>query len=154
MDASPYQAPEAVLRPAHDTPAALYKLSGIGLATALAGFTAGGLLLGLNGKRLGRPRAMLHCVGGALLATVTVIALGLLLPDNIPSAALAVPQVLIMLYLTRSLQGTALAAHANAGGPFESNWKAFGISILIIIVLFAVALTGVLILDPGLRAAL
>lgn len=157
MDASPYQAPEAELQPAQSAPAAdtpLYRISGIGLATLLAGFAAGGLLLALNGKRLGRPNAMLHYFGGALLATGAVIAAGLLLPENIPSAVFVVPQILIMVHLARSLQGPALAQHDTAGGRFESNWKAFGISILMIIALFAVILAGMLLFDPALRAEL
>ena len=157
MDASPYQAPEAELQSARGAPAGdalLYRVSGIGVATLLAGFAAGGLLLALNARRLGRPNAMLHYFGGALLATAGVIAMGLLLPENIPSAVFVVPQILIMLHLARSLQGTALAQHEAAGGRFESNWKAFGISILTIIALFAVIIAGMLLFDPALHAEL
>lgn len=149
MENSPYRAPEAELT--REAPATtglrLYRESGVLIATVLGGFAAGGLLLGINGQRLGHPNAMMRYFGGALVATLVVVIAGLMLPESIPSALFIVPQVLGILAVLRHTQGAELTRHADNIGAFESNWKAFGISIVVVIVLFALVMAGLLAWD-------
>lgn len=58
-----------------------------------------------------------------------------------------VPQVLLMLYAVRHFQAGELTNHADNVSALESNWKAFGISLAVVILLFATVMAARLIAD-------
>jgi hypothetical protein len=129
-------------------PYKLYSVGAIVLATFLGTPMAGGAIMALNYKRLGRPTAALHTLGWTTLATAMILAAGMMVPDevHIPSGALVVPQIFVMYYLAKSLQGPLIEAHRRNSGRLASSWGAAGIGILaaIIVVVAIVAVVVVL----------
>jgi hypothetical protein len=156
---NPYQSPTASLdclpepagidgasRPAYK----LYTVRSITLATFLATPIAGGVVMAINYRRLGRDTAAIHAVVWTIVATVTIIVLSMLVPDDahIPDAAYFAPQLFGMYVLAKQLQGHTIDTHRLHGGALASAWGAAGIALLvglvigmiIIGVVFAVAL--------------
>lgn len=153
MDASdPYQAPRAAVEdPPGAADAPLFRISAIGLATVLGSVLAGGWLIAMNYAALGRPAQARKARWFSLLALIAVLALSMLVPEQVPSAVFVVVQVLGTVHLARALQGEAIAARAASGRPMRSNWLAAGIS-LVFLVLLLVLLVGaamLLALWPG-----
>lgn len=77
--------------------------------------------MAINYRRLGKsPMALTSVVLGALV-TGLMIALGSILPTQALSVGIAVGMVVVMMALTRQLQGPALEAHRAAGGKVGSS---------------------------------
>lgn len=140
-DPNPYQSPAASI---DDHPAtshiqgqspADYKLYSVGsvvLATFLGSPVAGGAVMAINYKRVGRSIAALHAVVWTALVTTAIIAVAIILPDdvNIPNAVFFLPQIIAMYYFAKSLQGPVVEAHERLGGSLASAWGAAGIGVL------------------------
>src|SRR5690606_4125770 len=118
----------------------LYKVSAIGIATFFGTILAGGLLLSKNFKRLGKESAARDALIYSVIATVAVTALALLIPEdwNIPSFAFTVPQLVAMMQIARQQQEADIDRHIDNGGALASNWKALGISLLVLLGVMAV----------------
>lgn len=151
MQESPYQPPQAPLATASAAAAPdgvrLYRESGILLATLFCGIAAGALLLGINAQRLGQPGVLWRYLGCGLAATVVVIIASLVLPQAVPALTFNALQLLLIRYVLRRTQGATLAAHADNIGAFESNWKAVGLAVLVLIALWTVVYGGILAYD-------
>jgi len=128
-----YAPPQAALERDDGTASgALYSARSVVLATFLGSLLAGGVLLAVNYRRLGRPGAALRAIIGALFGEAALLALALALPADlhIPNIAFTVAQMFLMSYLAKLLQGEALRTHVASGGPVASGWAAAGIGLL------------------------
>lgn len=90
-----------------------------------------------NLRRLGMPERtrQVWYVGTGLLIGLVVLTL---IPASFPVAPFNIVAVLTMHEYAKQVTGTALADHAAQGGAFSSNWRAFGVSLLFLIVIFAI----------------
>jgi hypothetical protein len=131
----------------------LYSAGSIALATFFGSPVAGGVLMAINYRRLGRLAAAVHAVVWTFLFTAALITVALMLPDDvhIPNSAFVVPQIVAMYFVAASLQGPDVAEHEGRGGLRASAWGAAGIGILVGVVIAAIifgAVFGVLMLSP------
>ncbi|HEY0502956.1 MAG TPA: hypothetical protein VGD42_05605 [Lysobacter sp.] len=139
-DINPYRRPAAVVM-GEPTPlegARLYKVSGIGLATFMGSVLAGGWLIARNYRALGEPDKANRALMYAVLAMLVVTGVALLLPDGVPGIALTVPQILATMHIARQRQGGPIARY-QADARTYSNWRAFGVSLLVVVLLIVVA---------------
>ncbi len=140
-------------QPAHK----LYSLGSIGLATFLASWFAGAVLISRNYSRLGMRRASRISILLAVLSLVPlVIAIFLIeVPQQydpyVPVVFQGI-QIGVISMIAKRLQGEAFSAHEGKGGQFYSNWRAAGIALLlapVVAVLFVVgAFTVSTLLQP------
>ena len=135
-----YDTPNADLTNDLDVNYKLFKITGIGLATFFGTVFAGGILMAINFSRLGREAEAKKALIFSALATLAIIGVSFLIPDdvNIPSVAFTVPQIIIMIQLAKKHQASDIESHVNLGGKTSSNWIAFGISLLVLIPLLFV----------------
>lgn len=123
----------------------LFKLPSVGIATFFGTMIAGGLIMSLNYRRLGDAAKGNQVVGISIAATIAVMVLAALLPPQVPGIIFTIAQILAMNAWAKSVQETAVNTHLEAGGEMESNWLAFGISLLVLlaVVLMAGVIIGV-----------
>ena len=111
----------------------LYSPSGVALATFFASPLAGGLLMLINHKRLGN----LKSSGETALLTLAVFLLTLflafMLPVHIPGIVISLPGIFIMRYVAIKKFSSTISEHLVRQGKMESNWKALGISLLVVL---------------------
>lgn len=124
-----------------------YKVSGIGLATFLGSSLAGGVLLYLNEKQRGNPQRGYTLLGMSLLIFALTIGLAILLPVEVPGIVFTAIQIFAMVQITQSNQGQQLTCHQSQGHRMASNWKAAGVSLLVLLGILAVAVPIILFLD-------
>ncbi|HSX70652.1 MAG TPA: hypothetical protein VLF16_06935 [Pseudomonas sp.] len=130
MDANPYRAPEAdLVVPQQAATGPLYRMSAVGIATFFGTPLAGAFITTRNLRALGLHGQVQKTwwMGVGLLVAVMVV--GYWLPES-ASMGLTVGQVFAMHYYAKPLFGDTVAGH---GGPFYSNWRAFGISLLFLL---------------------
>lgn len=149
-----YKPPAAEIENPSDSTAGdfqLYKVSGVGLATFLGTPIAGGILMAKNFQRLGNRAAAKKTLLLSILATITVFILAYFIPETleISGIALTMPQLLIMIMLTKQLQESDIKQHEEFGGAMASNWKAFGVAIVVVLIIFAAALPSVFFFDSS-----
>jgi hypothetical protein len=145
---------EQAITPAAAPAVRLYKISGIALATAFGSVLAGGLLMFLNYRMLGLRRQATRALQYSALAIVVILGIALLIPTGwkVPNVVFTIPQLVVMTVLALQFQGDAIKAHRNGAGQMASNWRALGISLLVMVVVLAsLFLTGMAIelLSPG-----
>lgn len=117
----------------------LFKISGIGLATFFATTLAGGILIAMNFKRLGKEAKAKNAIIYSIIATIAIFFIAFIIPEdmNIPNTVFTVVQVVVMVQLAKQLQQSDIREHVSNGGELASNWKAFGISILVLLAIIA-----------------
>lgn len=123
----------------------LYSNGQIALATCLGAPLAGCLLLARNHQVLGKGAAAWQPVVIGLVTTAVLIALGLLLPENVPGVGFSFGSCFGMYYYAKQWQGGAIEAHLNAGAP-RGSWGAvvavgLGCSVVLIGLIIAAVLT-------------
>ncbi len=121
----------------------LYTISAIGLATFFGTVLAGGLILAINYWRLGNEVAARNSLLFSVMATLGILLIAYSIPDdvNLPNIIFTVIQLVVMIQIAKQLQGVDINNHIDNDGAVESNWKAFGISLLV-----SIALMGILFL--------
>jgi hypothetical protein len=125
----------------------LYSLGSIGLATFLASWFAGAVLISRNYSRLDKRRASrISILLGVLSFVPLVIAIFLIeVPQEYEGLLVVVfqgIQVSVISMIAKRLQGEAFAAHEGKGGQFYSNWRAAGIALLLAPVAVGLFLVG------------
>jgi len=118
----------------------LYKISGIGLATFVGSALAGGFLISQNYKRLGNVRMANKALTYSVIATIALFLIAYFIPENmnIPNVVFTVVQVVVLVQIAKQQQGKAISDHVAHGGALATNWKAFGLSLLIIFAMLLV----------------
>ena len=140
--ANPYQAPQAEVHdPADDSGLAsgkLFSADGIGIATFFGTILAGGILLSINYRRLGKRRAANVSLCLCIALAVASMVAGIMLPDHLAvRALLGLPMLIGVMWYAKSAQGALVRAHRDAGGEMASNWLALGIGLLVLVGIFA-----------------
>ena len=133
-----YKAPKSDLIDQQIPDAKYFKVSGIGLATFFGSALAGGILLSLNFKRAGDINTAKKALVLSIIGTIAIFASMFILPDSVPSLVFTAVQVGIMLSFAKQYMEDELTLHVANGGQLESNWKAFGISLLVFFPIIAV----------------
>ncbi len=146
-DPNPYATPTS---PNSAQQQKLYSLGAIVLATFLGSIPAGGWLVAMNYWRTKQSGHAWLTLLGAFVLTVVAFAIAFVLPENVPSFAILMPQLAIAYFASKILQGELLARHIAAGGRFCSKWAAAGwgllcaillVSILFVVLFFTLART-------------
>jgi hypothetical protein len=134
----------------------LYDLRAIDIGTVLSSLFAGAFLISRNLSALGdREGARNALLGGFLgLIPLALLAYSITLPgryDSLVRLGFQLGQAAIIHLIAIRVHGNALREHKESGGVFFSRWRAAGLSILLIPVVFVVFL-GVAILFPNMPA--
>ncbi len=134
-----YQAPESNIENVVEEKSYDYKLfktSAVGVATFFGTVLAGGYIIYRNYKALGKEAEGKKVLIWSAIATVLIFAVTFLIPDSvdIPNSVFTVAQVIAMVQLAKKWFELPLSDHEKYNGKFESNWLAFGISLLIMLV--------------------
>jgi hypothetical protein len=118
----------------------LFKVSGIGVATFFGTLLAGGFLMYRNYKNLGKDAAANKALLYSALATVAVFVIAMLIPEgvDIPNIVFTIPQIIAIVQIAKKQQGSDLERHVEEGGQLASDWKAFGISLIVLIGVMAI----------------
>ncbi len=118
----------------------LYSAGSIALATFFGSPVAGGIVMAINYRRLGRLVAAVHAVVWTVVFSAAIITVAMVLPDDvhIPNSAFVVPQIVAMYFLAASLQGRDIEEHQRRGGLRASAWGAAGIGVLVGVVIVAI----------------
>jgi hypothetical protein len=99
----------------------LYSVGQITLATFLGTPLAGALILARNHQALGKSGSAWRevAIGGA--ATVLLVVLGFILPENFPAAGFSIGSCVGMYYYAKESQGDAIESHLKPGGS-KGSW--------------------------------
>lgn len=124
----------------------LYSVKGIVIATFFGSALAGGYLIAKNYQRLGKQSYARWALFYAVLALITTVFLGEVLLESVPATMVSIPIFFAMWLAAKQLQGAAIEQHMQNQGQLESCWKAFGVSLLVavVILLFIVFLAVIL----------
>ncbi|MDX1802573.1 MAG: hypothetical protein R3292_00730 [Alcanivorax sp.] len=125
-----------------------FKVSGIGIASLLGSAVAGGVLLYLNESKRGDTARGLSLLGLSVLILAIAIALAFALPPQVPGLLFHLGQMLVMLQIGSLNQGDDLQRHQAQGHALASNWKAVGLSILVMLALLAILFPAMLVFGP------
>lgn len=112
----------------------LYSIKAVVIATIFGTPLAGGYLISRNFSVLGNKKYALWSIVFAVLAILVSFVLGNVIPENVPPMVVSLPILFVITQLMKTLQGSALDQHLSHGGKLESCWKAFGISMIFLIV--------------------
>lgn len=127
----PYTPPsDAAQMPADasaDPRARLFTANQVAIATFVGTALAGGILMGLNERRLGRPDAMARQVIVGFLAALVTFGVAFVLPEEFPAAAIALAPVFGMRAYAQQAQGEVVGARVKAVGS-GSGWQVAGVS--------------------------
>ncbi|MDD0844749.1 hypothetical protein [Pseudomonas sp. Gutcm_11s] len=133
---NPYRAPDAELLAGENlVVGALYRMSAVGIATFFGTPLAGAFIIAHNLRAFGRGEQVRSAWGMGLGIFVAFMLVGYWLPEGAGGVGMTVAQVFTMHYYAKNLFGDAVAGH---GGPFLSNWRAFGISLLFLVAVIVV----------------
>jgi hypothetical protein len=137
--------PEAPLPPGYR----LYSPAQVALASLFGAPLAGGILLYLNQRRLGRARPGLALLAGLGL-TAAMVAIAWPLPD-VATRGIPLAGVLATWQTAKAWQGEAHAAHLAARGVPGSSWRAAGVGLAAMVALLALGFVVVVAFDlqPG-----
>lgn len=144
-DNNPYQAPQADLVTAGQASGPLYRLSAVGIATFFGTPLAGAYIAAHNLRALGLQERVRNTWWLAIGLFAVVMVIGYWLPDG-AGIGMTVAQVIGMHQYAKAQFGEAVEGHA---GPFRSNWRAFGISLLFLLVFLVVVFGAALVIGVG-----
>jgi hypothetical protein len=121
----------------------LYDFRAMDIATILSSLFAGAFLISRNFAALGdhesaRKALALGFVGLLPLAFLLAVAPTSPRYDGLTRLAFQLGQTAIVHFAAGRVQGNAIAKHRASGGLFYSRWRAAGISLLLILLVFPV----------------
>ncbi len=128
----------------------IYSQSGILIGAFFGGFVAAGYLISKNLHRLGLKQKSKFAFMLGILGTTAFFMIMVFLPTDrwqVPKATYYIPQLIIVAMLLNAYHLKDIHAHVKNNGIFESNWKAFGISLLCLLLAFAALLLIVILFD-------
>ena len=131
------------------TQQALYSPQAVGLATFLGSPIAGGIIMAMNYRRLGRLASGRIAIVGGLIATAALVGLGFALPEHSPAFLTAILPFLVMFQVAKQLQGEAVERHRRSGGKIASMWKASAIGLGCLLALMAIVIAIVIETTPS-----
>ena len=109
----------------------LFDSTSVLIAAIFGSPLAGGALMALNYRRLGKPSSARRALLIGILVTAAAIFVGYkFTPPYWISSPIAIGLVLATKQAAEAYQGGTIAAHATSGGRLSSRWAALGIGIL------------------------
>lgn len=127
----------------------LFSPVNIAVATFFGTALAGSILLALNYRRAGKPRAAFYSVVFGAAIAFAVIAIALFTPDTrVVQTAFTALNIGLCLGLKRFCeiwQGADIAAHRAAGGTVGAGWPTAGIAVGCMVGVLAVLVAGLLV---------
>jgi len=111
---------------------------------------AGCILLASNFAVFGEPERGRQAIVWGLLATVAVLGIAFLLPENFPNSALPIGYTVALHQIAKRVQGDRFNDYIDAGGVKYSHWRVLGVGFICFVVLLAVLFGAVLVLPPEL----
>jgi len=118
----------------------LYSATAVSIATFFGSLAAGAVIMAINYARCGRPSAAWWTIGLGLLATLAFMAGASYLPDDFPALILAGVQTVAAHVVATRLQQSLIEDHLARGGKLASSWWAFGISLIVAVVILGLVL--------------
>jgi len=140
MEFDPYRPPSVDAQgPTAGIGDPLFTPQHVTLATFFGTPLAGFVLMGLNETRMGRPGGMGKMIGFGILASAVTLAISLSVPDEFPSFIISLGSVLGMQAIAKTMQGDEIMERLSNGAAKGSGWHAFGIGVLCLVPVVAVA---------------
>src|ERR1039458_3663979 len=127
----PIPVPGGEVSPPPIPPYTLFNADSVGLATFLGTPIAGGILMAVNYRRLGKGGKAAAVLLIALLVTALALVFGYLVPQGV-SALVAVGLFLGARTAAKALQGAAVEQHVRKGEKLGSKWAAAGLGIALL----------------------
>jgi peptidoglycan/LPS O-acetylase OafA/YrhL len=120
----------------------IYKNLHIRLATFLGGPLGATWLLAENFKNLGHPEKVRKTWIWGILASILLVVISFLIPDNSkgPSFLLPVICIVIASQVAKATQGDEIKQHLSEGGATYSVWRSLGIGLICMIITLAIIL--------------
>src|ERR1017187_2836908 len=146
----PIPVPGGEVSPPPIPPYTLFNADSVGLATFLGTPIAGGILMAVNYRRLGKGSKAAAVLVVALLVTALALAFGFLVPRG-PSALVAVGLFLGARAAAKALQSTAVEQHVQQGGKLGSKWAAAGLGIALLAIVVGVGVLVYFALNPKVK---
>jgi hypothetical protein len=126
---------------------ALYTSGQVALATFMGSWVAGGIVLALNSRRLGRPSAAPWLVGTGIVGTVILAMIGYHLQSRGLARMLMLCSIATMYGISEHLTGADVVRELARGRKRGSSWMAAGIGLLCLLAVFGFIFAVVLIAD-------
>lgn len=141
---NPFQTPASVLQDAATTTTGepLYRLAAVGIATFFGTPIAGAWVMAQNLKALNRGHEARKAWVIGICFTLGIFVFGYFLPDNISGTPIGIATLVGMYQFAKQSFGAALDQHLADGGTWRSNWRAFGVSLLILLATLALLFAG------------
>ena len=112
-----------------DLPTKAYSPRQVAGATLVGSPIAGSILLASNFVLFGAPGRKWRTIIGGSLATIAVVVLAFLLPEDIPDGMLPVIYTAALLQFATRTQATDFETYISSGGVKHSNWRVFGVGL-------------------------
>ncbi len=124
----------------------IYKENSISLATFFGGPLVGGYLIAENFKSLGEPSKAKTTWIITISATCIIFAAIFLIPamEKLPNFLIPIIYYSIVRTLVKNFQSASIKNHIESGGETYSNWRVVWVSLVGVLVLFAIILVLVL----------
>jgi hypothetical protein len=123
----------------NDAPSPLFKpytYWQVTVATALGSPIAGSWLMARNYSAWGEKRKSVITVCLGIVGTLLLVGLGSLAQKGTSGSSVALIGLFATKYLAEHLQGATIAQHRAAGGAIASWWRACGVGLAVMIVIF------------------
>lgn len=129
----------------------LYNVSAITIGTFLGGPLAAGYLTAENFKNLGKARSARITWAISIAFTIVMLGAILFIPEveKIPKYLIPILYIGVTQTVVQKLQNKAIEAHMDAGGPMYSAWRAAGIGLLGLAVLFIIILLAIMAIEAA-----
>jgi hypothetical protein len=154
MSRNPYAPPNADVRDPSDPAAArsvpesrLYSPGQLAFAAFLGSPMAAAWFASKNFKTLGQPHEAQRALLLGVAATIVMLAIAAVLPENFPSSVFPLSYTVAVYVLAKSQFGRIVKDHTNAGGPLGSGWHVAGVSMLIVLAVLGVFVGVIVLLD-------
>jgi len=122
-------------------PYTLYSPAAVGLATFLGSPLAGTVFMAINYRRLGKTGAAVCALVVGLLATVILVALGVVTQSS-AGVGIGIAGFLGTLFAAKALQGPTVEQHQAAGGKIGSTGIAAVVGLLFLGIVFGAIYLG------------
>jgi len=152
---NPYAPPQSSVDAAADKvldPAALpgpeflYSPRQIALAAFLGSPMASAWLTASNFRALAQPLKASRTILVGIAATIVVLCIAFVLPDNAPNLALPIAVSFAVKVIAEGRFGAIVKNHVRAGGSLRSWWRVVGIGLLFALIILAIAAVGIYLL--------
>jgi hypothetical protein len=127
----------------------LYTESAIRVATFFGGPLVAGYLIANNYKQLGETRHVQITWLITIASTVIIFGMALYLPEKFPHLIVPIAYTGVVYYLVERFQGAKIKAHLAAGGMTWSVGRVVLVSVVGLVITFALLFGAFFLMDPS-----